>query len=114
LKAGETIIFLSVFCDDDNVPDGQFRYSPEQKKYSLEEAGIRITIHVLPLNRGGREFEYHGLNGTPYCVIYKNDILNKRRIYLLDTRDKLYYPLAEWDEDDSETWNRWPLCGVMG
>lgn len=53
------------------------------------------------------EFDYHGLHGTPYCVIYKNDILKKNRIYLLDTRDKLYYPLAEWDDGDSETWNRW-------
>jgi hypothetical protein len=33
--------------------------------------------------------------------------LHKERIYLLDTREKLYYPLAEWDEDDSESWNRW-------
>lgn len=53
------------------------------------------------------EFEYHGLHGTPYCVIYKNDVLKMDRIYLLDTREKLYYPLAEWDEGDREAWDKW-------
>ena len=49
------------------------------------------------------EFEYRGLCGTPYCVIYR--ALSKNRLYLLDTRDKLYYPIAEWDENDGEAWN---------
>ena len=37
----------------------------------------------------------------------KKSTVPKNRIYLLDTREKLYYPLAEWDHGDSETWNRW-------
>ncbi|MDM8529174.1 hypothetical protein QUF58_13320 [Anaerolineales bacterium HSG24] len=53
------------------------------------------------------EFDYQGLRGTPYCVIYTNDILKKNRIYLLDTRDKLYYPLAEWDKGDFEASEKW-------
>ncbi|MBV7338061.1 hypothetical protein KFU94_59520 [Chloroflexi bacterium TSY] len=53
------------------------------------------------------EFDYQGLRGTPYCVIYKNDLLKKNRIYLLDTRENLYYPLAEWDDADSEANEKW-------
>jgi len=53
------------------------------------------------------EFDYHGLHGTPYCVIHKDDVLKKNRIYLLDTRDKLYYPLAEWDSGDTEARDKW-------
>ncbi|MBK5968347.1 hypothetical protein Thiosp_02998 [Thiorhodovibrio litoralis] len=53
------------------------------------------------------EFEYHGLSGTPYCVIYCNRGLKKDRLYLLDTREKLYYPIAEWDDGDSAAFQKW-------
>lgn len=53
------------------------------------------------------EFEYRGLRGTPYCVIYCNRALKKDRLYLLDTQERLYYPIAEWDENDREAWNKW-------
>ncbi|MBK5937772.1 hypothetical protein CCR96_00445 [Halochromatium roseum] len=53
------------------------------------------------------EFEYRGLRGTPYCVIYCNRALKKDRLYLLDTREKLYYPIAEWDENDRDAWKKW-------
>ncbi|SLM31589.1 hypothetical protein MTBBW1_380002 [Desulfamplus magnetovallimortis] len=53
------------------------------------------------------EFDYQGLRGTPYCVIIKNQIFKKERIYMLETKEKLYYPLAEWDEHDSDEFNKW-------
>ncbi|WPL16807.1 hypothetical protein Thiowin_01781 [Thiorhodovibrio winogradskyi] len=53
------------------------------------------------------EFDYHGLRGTPYCVIYCNRGLKKERLYLLDTREKLYYPIAEWDDNDREAFRKW-------
>ncbi len=60
------------------------------------------------------EFDYKGFRGTPYCTIFSNRALRKYRIYLLYTREKLYYPLAEWNEGDSETWERWYsyLCSI--
>ena len=53
------------------------------------------------------EFDYHGIRGTPYCAIYQDELLKKNRIYLLDTRNKLYYPLAEWDKGDREANDKW-------
>ncbi|MEM7532930.1 MAG: hypothetical protein AAF639_12190 [Chloroflexota bacterium] len=53
------------------------------------------------------EFDYKGLRGTPYCVIFGDRQMKKERLYLLDTREKRYYPLAEWDGDDSESWEQW-------
>ena len=53
------------------------------------------------------EFDVKFLHGTPYCVIFINRISEKERIYLLDTRENLYYPLAEWDCDDRESYDKW-------
>ena len=53
------------------------------------------------------EFDYQGFRGTPYCAIYRNNTLGKNRIYLLDTREKLYFPLAEWDMDNSDADAKW-------
>jgi len=53
------------------------------------------------------EFDCQVLHGTPYCVIYQNIKLKKKRLYLLDTREKLFYPLAEWDIDDHKAFEKW-------
>ncbi|MEA1049709.1 hypothetical protein U5801_07800 [Lamprobacter modestohalophilus] len=53
------------------------------------------------------EFDYRGLHGTPYCVIYCNRALKKNRLYLLDTKERLYYPIAEWDENDRDASKKW-------
>ncbi|MBF0202353.1 MAG: hypothetical protein HQK66_13800 [Desulfamplus sp.] len=53
------------------------------------------------------EFDYQGLRGTPYCRIIKNEIFKKERIYMLDTKERVYYPIAEWDEHDSDAFNKW-------
>jgi DNA-binding transcriptional ArsR family regulator len=60
------------------------------------------------------EFEYVGLHGTPYAVIVTREREGKYRLYKLDTAERLYYPLAEWDKGDQEAWNRWyeSLCAI--
>jgi hypothetical protein len=53
------------------------------------------------------EFNYQGLRGTPYCVIHCSYTLKKNRLYLLDTKEKLYYSIAEWDEKDRDADDKW-------
>ncbi len=40
-------------------------------------------------------------------MIYCNRALKKDRLYLLDTKERLYYPIAEWNENDREASRKW-------
>ncbi len=54
------------------------------------------------------EFNITFLHGTPYGVILCNETSpKKKRLYFLDTKEDLYYPIAEWDEDDYDSSHKW-------
>ena len=65
------------------------------------------SVSARGVSKTFAEFEYVGLYGTPYAVIVTKEWLKKYRLYELDTREKLYYPVAEWNEGDRESWKRW-------
>lgn len=54
------------------------------------------------------EFNVTFLHGTPYGIILLNETRpKKKRLYFLDTKEDSYYAIAEWDEDDYDSSQKW-------
>lgn len=58
------------------------------------------------------EYNVRSLHGDPYALIVEDPGSKKQRFYMLDTTDDLYYPIAEWDIGDSESFDHWHEYGL--
>ncbi len=53
------------------------------------------------------EYDIQNMYGNPYILIIKNSSVEMVRLYLLDTKDALYYPVSEWHMNDKNAFNKW-------